>query len=77
MANKKNVHTTYSNKANNWRNISEGSARPIKTYETKNQAQTAGRQIAKNNKVEHLIHNQDGQIGLRNSYGNDPVNSKG
>jgi hypothetical protein len=28
-------------------------------------------------KVEHLILNKDGQIGERNSYGNDPRRSEG
>jgi hypothetical protein len=28
-------------------------------------------------KVEHIIQNKDGQVGERNSYGNDPRSSKG
>ena len=73
----KNVHTTYSKSAGNWRNISEGASKPGRVYETKVEAQVAGRQIAINNRVEHLVHNQDGQIGVRNSYGNDPRKSRG
>lgn len=77
MSGKKNVHTTYNKAADNWRNISEGASKPSKVFDTKAEAQAAGRQIAINNKVEHLIHNQDGQIRQRNSYGNDPESSKG
>lgn len=77
MARNTNIHTTYNKQAGNWRNISEGSTRPGKTFETKQEAQAAGRQIAQNRHVEHIIHNQNGQIGSRNSYGRDPRNVKG
>lgn len=33
--------------------------------------------MAKNDGVEHLIHNKDGTISERNSYGNDPYPPKG
>jgi hypothetical protein len=72
MAQKKNVHTTFNKQAGNWRNITEGASRPGKTYETKQQAQAAGREMAKSRRVEQLIHNKDGEIGSRNSYGHDP-----
>jgi hypothetical protein len=73
----KNIHTTYSKDAGNWRNISEGASKPSKVYDTKQEAQSSGRQSARNNHVEHLIHNQDGKIGSRNSYGKDPHPPKG
>jgi hypothetical protein len=73
----KNIHTTYSQQDKNWRNISEGSSKPSKVFETKTEAQAAGRQQAVNNKSEHLIHNQDGKIAQRNSYGNDDFPPKG
>ncbi|QQS18176.1 DUF2188 domain-containing protein [Candidatus Saccharibacteria bacterium] len=73
----KQVHTTYSKQAGNWRNVSAGSSRPAKVYDTKVQAQTAGRQQAINNKTEHVVHNQNGQIASRNSYGGDPHPPKG
>lgn len=71
------VHTTYSKQAGNWRNISAGSSRPAKVYATKAQAQAVGRQQAINSKAEHIIHNQNGQIASRNSYGRDPFPPKG
>ncbi len=73
----KNVHTTYNHEARNWRNISEGAERPIKVYPTKQQAQEAGRKVAQERHVEHLIHNKDGEVGERNSYGHDPRDIKG
>lgn len=77
MARKGNIHTTYNSDAGNWRNISEGASRPAKVYETKQEAQAAGRASAIQNGVEHLIHNQNGQISMRNSYGNDPRERRG
>ncbi|UGQ56200.1 DUF2188 domain-containing protein [Rhodococcus pyridinivorans] len=32
----------------------------------------AGRDEARRRKVEHLVHNLDGTIGERNTYGHDP-----
>lgn len=71
MAAKNNIHTTYNKSAGNWRNIREGASKPAKVYPTKSAAQTDGRRIAINQRTEHLIHNQDGKISQRNSYGND------
>jgi hypothetical protein len=42
------------------------------TFDTKREAQQAGRDTARRDHVEHIIHNKDGQFGERNSYGNDP-----
>lgn len=74
---KHNIHTTYNAKSHDWRNTSEGATKPSKVFDNKAEAQAAGRQIAVNNKVEHLIHNQDGKIASRNSYGSDPREIKG
>lgn len=73
----KNVHTTYNKEAGNWRNISEGASKPVKVYKTKSEAQLDGRNIAACRGVEHLIHNQDGKISQRNSYGNDDFPPRG
>lgn len=74
---KPNVHTTHSNKDDTWRNISEGASKPSKVFETKSEAEAAGRQIAINKGVEHIIHNESGKIAKRNSYGNDPFPPRG
>ena len=41
-------------------------------HRTKEVAEATGREIARRLKVEHTIHNEDGEIGEKNSYGNDP-----
>lgn len=74
---KTNVHTTHSSQNDNWRNISEGAKRPIAVYPTKAEAQAAGREIARQRGVEHLIHNENGQIKQRNSYGKDGFPPRG
>jgi len=77
MTKKPNIHTTHNNQDNKWRNISEGASRAIKLYGTKTEAQADGREIARERGVEHLIHNENGQIAQRNSYGHDPRKIQG
>lgn len=60
-----------------WANKVEGNSRASNTARTKAEAQAKGRQMAMKAKVEHHVHKKDGTVGLRNSYGNDPVRSKG
>jgi ketosteroid isomerase-like protein len=67
---KKNVHTVPHE--GGWANRREGSDRVAKVYPTKDAAERAGRETAQRESVEHLIHNRDGRISERNSYGNDP-----
>jgi hypothetical protein len=69
------VHTVPSD--DGWKNVHEGSSRALDKHSTKAEAQAAGRERAKSEKTEHIIHNKDGQIGSRNSYGNDPSPPKG
>lgn len=73
----KQVHTTYSHNAHNWRNVSAGASRPAKVFPTKVEAQAAGRTQAIREHAEHYIHDMNGKIAQRNSYGNDPRNIKG
>lgn len=63
--------------ANGWANQREGSQRAVSTHSTKAEAQAAGRTAVEKDGIEHVIHNKDGQIGSRNSYGNDPHPPKG
>jgi hypothetical protein len=65
----KPVHTVPH--GNGWANMREDVKRVFKVFETKAQAQAAGRKTAMREKVEHLIHNRDNTIAERNSYGND------
>ena len=55
----------------------EGSSRFLNRAPTKREAQVAGRERARRDKVEHIIQNKGGQIGQRNSYGHDPRNVPG
>ncbi len=47
------------------------------THATKAEAERAGREVARRNKSELLIHRRDGKITERNTYGRDPRRSKG
>jgi hypothetical protein len=75
MARKPPVHTVPH--GDGWANRRQGSPRVAKTFARKVDAQAAGRRTARREKTEHLIHNRDGSIGSRNSYGNDPHPPKG
>jgi hypothetical protein len=60
-----------------WANKIEGSSRVANTAAKKAEAQAKGREMAIKRKVEHLVHNRDGTIGRRNSYGSDARRRKG
>jgi uncharacterized protein YaiL (DUF2058 family) len=60
-----------------WVNRKEGSNRSLSTHRTKAEATRAGRERAKRDKAEHIIHNKDGSISARNSYGHDPRHREG
>ena len=75
MARKTRIHTVPH--GDRWANYREGSLRVSNTAPTKAEAQEKGREMAKAAKTEHVIHNKDGSIGSRNSYGNDPHPPKG
>jgi hypothetical protein len=74
MPSKKDVHTV-PNPNGGWSNKVNGVV--VSNHETKEPATKSGRDVAIDNKSEHYIHNKDGQIGERNSYGNDPKKSPG
>lgn len=62
-----------------WANRVEGGERVSNTAPIKTEAQSTGRDMARDRGVEHLIHNRDGTIGERNTYprSRDPRSSKG
>jgi len=60
-----------------WKNRPQGNDRASNVHATKADAQSVGRDMAIDRKVEHVIKNKNGQIGGKNSYGNDPRSSKG
>jgi Uncharacterized protein conserved in bacteria (DUF2188) len=47
------------------------------THDTQEDAISAGRRIAQQNRTELLIHGEDGQIRERSTYGADPRSTKG
>lgn len=71
------VHTV--KHGDGWANKVEGGQRVSNTASTKAEAQAKGREMAIERGVEHVVHNQDGKIGERNTYprSRDPRESKG
>jgi uncharacterized protein DUF2188 len=63
------VHTTY--KGSQWHNVIEG-GEVLSIHRTKDEAVEAGRNAARQRRTEHVVHNMDGTVGYRNSYGSDP-----
>ena len=60
-----------------WAVKGAGNQRATSVHETQAEAMEAGREIAINNSAELFIHNRQGQIRERNSYGNDPYPPEG
>ncbi|ADZ82552.1 MULTISPECIES: DUF2188 domain-containing protein [Cellulosilyticum] len=55
-----------------WQVKSEGSTKATKVFPTQQQAIDYGRDLAKGQKTELIIHGRDGKIRDKDSYGNDP-----
>ena len=53
-----------------------GSSKVTKTFKTQTGAIKFAKSIAKNQKTELLIHNRQGKIRSKDSYGNDPCPPK-
>lgn len=64
------IHTVH--RDGRWYNEVEEGERASSSHDTRAEAVERGRELAINAKTEHVIHNVDGTIGERNSYGNDP-----
>lgn len=70
------VHTVH--KDGSWVTEIEGDeAAHFASHATKHVAVAAGREEAMRRKTEHVIHNEDGSIAERNSYGSDPARRPG
>ncbi len=65
----KNVHIV---PTKGWGVKREGNKKNTSIALTKNQAIEIGRKIAKKEKCELIIHNNDGKISDSDSFGNDP-----
>lgn len=73
--NKRNQHVVKTE--NGWGLRGENSKKLTKKFSTQAQAIDKGKQVAKNQKVELLIHGRDNKIRARDSYGLDPYPPKG
>ncbi len=71
---KTEVHTTPSPEGAGW--INTRAAEVVSKHHTKEKAVEKGRAIARKDGTEHVIHREDGTIGQKNSYGNDPASSR-
>ena len=71
----KNVHVVHSQ--GEWKVRREGSLRARRVFGTKKAAVAYGRRIGKADRVELYIHNMDGRISDRNSFGSDPFPPRG
>jgi hypothetical protein len=71
----KNVHIVPHDSG--WAVRIEGNDRASSVHSTQRGATQAGRDRARRDGVEILIHGEDGRIRARDSYGNDPFPPKG
>jgi Uncharacterized protein conserved in bacteria (DUF2188) len=76
MPEKEDVHVVPAENGG-WRVEVEGSSRPRSKHQTQSEARKAGREVARKNKSELLVHGRNGNIRARNTHGNDPRRSKG
>ena len=60
-----------------WAVRREGATRDSSHHQTQSSATSAGRETAKRDGVELLIHGRDGRIRERDSHGSDPFPPRG
>jgi hypothetical protein len=77
MPNQGDVHVVYNEAPKVWRVEVTGNKRPSASHPTKPPAIVQARKLAQRNKSELVIHNQNGKIGERRSYGHDPFPPRG
>lgn len=70
-------HHVVPNPSGGWDVKVSGGERAIKHFETKQPAVDLARQISQNQGTELVVHNKNGQIGQKDSHGNDPRNIPG
>lgn len=77
MATNRNNHWV-TQRENGWADVREGSQRASRVYPTQQDAFNAARESAMHEGGEVFIHNRNGQIRERNTYGKpDPYPPKG
>jgi hypothetical protein len=75
MSKNNGVHTVPNPNGNGW--VNEAGGHVITNHRTQEAAIQSGRREAIRQETEHFIHNTEGRIRARNSYGNDPYPPKG
>ena len=76
MSKRKQYHVT-PRKDGNWQVKESGSERASSVHKKKSEAVDRGREIAKNQHGQIVIHKSDGRIETEHTYGNDPSPPKG
>lgn len=71
----RNVHVVHSQ--GEWKVRREGSLRASRVFGTKSAAVGYGKKIGREDQVELYIHNMDGRISGRSSFGKDPFPPRG
>jgi hypothetical protein len=77
MANRGDVHVVYHQADKGWRVEVAGNRPASGRHATKPPTLEQGRKLAQRNKSDLVIHKQDGKIGDRRSYSNDPFPPRG
>lgn len=72
---RKNIHVTH-RKSGEWAVKGERDDRASGLYGTQREAINAGREIARTNRSELVIHDRENRIRDSDSYGNDPCPPK-
>ena len=75
MARKPGIHVTP--RDDGWAVMREGNQRASSIHPTQKEAEKAGRQAARKDKTEFFLHNRQGEIRQRDSYGHDPFPPRG
>ena len=70
MSSRKDVHTVPNPDGAGW--VNKVGGREVSQHQRKDTAVDRGRDIARQNQAEHVIHNSNGRIGRKKSYGGDP-----
>jgi len=68
---KKDIHIVYDKENKCWHVKRETEETPLKSVKLKKEAQSFGREVAKVDKVELVIHKRNGKISDSDSYGNE------
>lgn len=74
---RKTHHVVPNASGNGWAVKRGGASRASKLFNTKKEAEQAGREISRNQGTELVIHGKDGKIQRSDSHGNDPHPPKG